>query len=83
MAFARRLVSLNEGLKRTCTGRPPLPDPVPDALETFMSMHYEEDPALWQHAQLSEAFTYIRGGKRLRIPERWAPHIPKAFPGIC
>ena len=81
LAFARRLVSLNEGLKKTCTGQPTLPDPVPDALETFRNMMWHEQPEIWQHVQLSEVFKYIWGGKRLRIPERLAPYIPKAFPG--
>ena len=80
LAFARRLVALNDGLKKTCTGQPKLPDPLHDALDTFRSMQFNEKPDIWQHVQLSEVFNYIRGGRRLRIPERWAPYIPKTFP---
>ena len=46
-------------------------------------MSWGEESELWQYAQqLSEVFTYIRGSKRLCIPTRWAPFIPKAFPGL-
>ena len=46
-------------------------------------MSWGEESELWQDAQqLSEVFTYIRGSKRLCIPTRWAPFIPKAFPGL-
>ena len=63
-------------------GQPPLPDALPDALTTFQSMSWAEDSELWQYVDLCEVFTYLRGGKRLRIPERWASSIPKSFPGI-
>ena len=82
MAFARTLVSMNECLRRSNRGQPQLPNPVPDALETFRSMSWGDESELWQYAKLSEVFAYIRGGKRLRIPEEWAPSIPKTFPGL-
>ncbi|CAE7596944.1 unnamed protein product [Symbiodinium necroappetens] len=82
LAFARKLVSMNKDLTSGASGQPPLPTPVPDALDTFRSMSFGEDSELWQYAQLSDVFTYIRGSKRLCIPTRWAPFIPKAFPGL-
>ncbi|CAE7616202.1 unnamed protein product [Symbiodinium sp. CCMP2456] len=82
MAFARKLVSMNESLRRSSRGQPELANPVPDALETFTSMSWGDESELWQYAKLSEVFVYIRGGKRLCIPENWAPFIPKAFPGL-
>ena len=82
LAFARKLVSLNADLARSACGQPTLPDPLPDALETFQSMSWGQESELWQFAKLSEVFFYIRGSKRLRIPEKWAPFIPKAFPAL-
>ncbi|CAE7211820.1 unnamed protein product [Symbiodinium necroappetens] len=71
LAFARKLVSLNADLARSACGQPTLPDPLPDALETFQSMSWGQESELWQFAKLSEVFFYIRGSKRLRIPEKW------------
>ena len=54
MAFARKLVSMNECLRRSNRGQPQLPNPVPDALETFRSMSWGDESELWQYAKLSE-----------------------------
>ena len=82
LAFARKLVSMNADLTRSSCGQPVLPDPLPDAVETFQSMSWGQESELWQFAELSKVFLYIRGSKRLRIPEKWAPFIPKAFPAL-
>ena len=82
LRFAQKLVSLDASLKQTCRGQPALPDLLPVAISSLNSMEYGVDSELWQCARLSEVFVYIRGGKHLRVPESWAPHIPKAFSGM-
>ena len=82
MAFARKLVELNEDLKRSCTFRPVLPHPVPAAQQTFSEMQYGQEAELWQFVELRQVFTYLRGGKSLRIPEEWKGLVPKAFPAL-
>ena len=82
MAFARKIVSMCDEIKRSSRGCPPLPPLVPDALETFKSMEYGQDAELWQFVNLADVFQYIRGGKQLKIPAKWAAYIPKAYPSI-
>ena len=82
MAFANKLVGMHEDLKKTSRGRPQLPPVVPDALESFKTMSWGQNAELWQFVGLGEVFNYIWGGKRLRIPAKWAPFIPKAYPSI-
>ena len=81
MPFARALARMCEELKATGRGLPALPSTVPKALETFNSMSWGQQPELWGYVNLAPVFAYLRGGKRLRIPEEWASVIPKAFPG--
>ena len=77
--FARAICDLIEDFKATCRGKPQLPaSGAPSALET-MQMEWVESDELWEFANFKEVYAYLRGAKRLNIPEEWRPIIPKSL----
>ena len=74
--FGRFLSDMFDELITTGTGTPPLPDPLPSALETFQTFP-PDNPADWQFSNLGNVFAYIRKCKRLKIPEEWRLFIDK------
>lgn len=71
------MVELHDSLITEKKGLPKVPDPVPSAVETFQSLEYGVDSeALWAEADIISVCRYLRGGKHLRIPEEFRPHIP-------
>lgn len=76
MRFATAMVKLFPKLLRP---HPPIPRPdvVPSALETFRSMGDGfELCEVCVEAGLAEVFTYLRGGKHLKVPPHWQSEIP-------
>ena len=81
LPFAKTLANMRDALKAGSKGQPALPASVPSALESFQQVSWNVRTELYQHPNLRAVFTYLRGGKNLKIPEAWAEFIPKAFPG--
>ena len=73
--FARAVCDLLEPMKSTCKGQPCIEGPIPTAIET-MSMEWFRDDELWQFVDFQETYRYLRGSKRLAIPDEWRPIIP-------
>ncbi|CAK9085402.1 unnamed protein product, partial [Durusdinium trenchii] len=73
--FARCLVDLYPDLVSSARGQATLPEAIPPALDSFLKM--PETSAGLEFAALEEVFNYLRRGKRLSIPARWAQYISK------
>ncbi|CAE7276251.1 unnamed protein product [Symbiodinium sp. CCMP2592] len=58
-------------LKATAHGQPEVPEVLPSAVETFVSMQYGSQDDMFSFAALQEVFVYVRGGKRLVVPPEW------------
>ena len=82
MAFACHLVRLAPALRKTCLGRPELPEHgIPTAMETFKAMRYGDQDELYMFADFAELYLYLRGGKGLRLPsEEWRQLLPRVLP---
>ena len=80
-AFAKKLASLDKPLKSSCRGRPPLPEDLPAAIETFSGMSFGEQSELWRFVDLESVYIYLRGGQKLNIPPEWRHLVPNAYPG--
>ena len=80
MRFARHLAQSAEKLKEGCRARISTPDVVQPAIETFQEMSYGSAPELWAFAGLADVFCYLRGGKKLELPQEWRSVIPSTFP---
>lgn len=78
MPFARAFCDMKEAMKRSSSGRPQIPDPLPPAMHTLTVLQWE-DTDFWQFADLANFYEYLRGCKYLRIPELWKPHFPKTL----
>lgn len=74
--FARAMCDLVEDLKATCKGQPKTTGDLPSAFET-MQMEWVSDMDMWQFVDFKEIYSYLRGSKRLQIPDMWRPLIPK------
>ena len=78
--FAQAVSGLMERMKSTCKGQPEIPaGQTPVAIEV-MELEWECDPELWSFVDFSEIFTYLRGSKRLNIPDSWKHIIPRKLP---
>lgn len=75
-AFARTMRDLVEQMKSTALGQPEIVGPPPSAIDT-MQMVWDSDKALWGFVDFPEIFRYLRGSKKLQIPEIWKPIIPR------
>lgn len=73
--FARCLVDLYPDLVSSARGQATLPEAIPPALDSFLKM--PETSAGLEFAALEEVFNYLRRGKHLSIPARWAQYISK------
>ena len=74
--FARAMCDLVEDLKATCRGQPKIIGHPPTAFET-MQMDWVSDSDMWQFVDFQEIYSYLRGSKRLQIPDMWRPLVPK------
>ena len=72
--FGEKLVKIFQELITLKQGMPTLPDPVPDAKETFSSMSYDDN---WQDADVVSVVHWLRGGRDLAIPEEWRKLLPE------
>eukprot|EP00435_Cladocopium_sp_Y103_P057691 s983_g20.t1 len=78
MKFARAVLDLVEPLKQGARGQPSLPDGgAPTALYTMTQLEWQVPAGLWKYADFAETFNYLRGSKRLVIPEEWRDVIPR------
>jgi len=78
--FAQAVSGLMERMKSTCKGQPEIPaGQTPVAIEV-MELEWECDPELWSFVDFGEIFTYLRGSKRLNIPDSWKHIIPRKLP---
>ena len=74
------MVDLVEEMKANAKGQPALPDEaVPSALITMSFFTWECDPLLWRYADFQQLYKYLRGCKKLRVPEEWRSILP-AYP---
>ena len=80
MAFGRHLAGQCEALKKGLGCKLQPPAAYPKAQDTFASMSYGLNSELYQFAALKDVFTYLRGGKGLRVPAEWQHLVPRAFP---
>ena len=71
--FGKKLVKIFSELITNKTGMPTLPNPVPDAKDTFESATYDD---CWPDADVTGVVHWLRGGKDLRIPCDWRPLLP-------
>ena len=69
------MVDLYHDLTTSAQGFAVVPEPAPPAMESFKKMG-DKHGAL-QYARLEDVYTYLRGNRRLEIPEHWRPLIPK------
>ena len=72
--FGEKLVTIFQELINLKQGMPTLPDPVPDAKDTFSSMSYDDK---WQDADVVSVVHWLRGGRDLAIPEEWRKLLPE------
>jgi len=78
MKFARAVLDLVEPLKQGARGQPSLPDGgAPPALYTMTQFEWPVPAGLWKYADFAETFNYLRGSKRLVIPEEWRDVVPR------
>ena len=68
------MVTIFQELINLKQGMPTLPDPVPDAKDTFSSMSYDDK---WQDADVVSVVHWLRGGRDLAIPEEWRKLLPE------
>ena len=81
--FGLAIAKILPELKASAMGCPRAPDEKIYALDCFASRSTEDEAELcelYSNAQLSTVFEYIRGGKGLRVPEPWRPHVPHSWP---
>ena len=79
MQFANALVDLFPDLVKTSCGRAPVPaSGVPSALQSFQNLKDDHVGLKW--ARLDEVYTYLRGGRDLRIPPHWRKFVPVVYP---
>ena len=81
MAFGRHLASRCETFKQSCTSKLEPPVAMPPAVESFRAMTYGLQDELYAFANLRAVFNYLRGGKKLWLPDEWQGLIPRSFPG--
>ena len=70
--FGLKLVDLYTDLTTSAQGTGTLPEKVPSALESFLSMPHHHDGL--QYADLIPVYN-----KHLQIPDLWRPYLPKAL----
>ena len=81
MRFGMFLADKCENLKKACRAMPEVPSDIPPARDIFESMSYGSNAELWSNCNLKDCFKYLRGGKKLRIPEEWKDLMPRVWPG--
>ena len=80
MPFARALIDKVEDMKRTARGQPALPMEVPSLLETLSApWPSTELDCECEFAGFGEVFNYLRGNRKLQIPDEFRGIIPKAL----
>ena len=66
--FCTTYVDLMEKMKNSCHGQPPLPLPLPSALQTFAMDWPCED--VWGTADIPQFFAYLRKAKASLVHSR-------------
>lgn len=56
------------------SGMPPLPPVIPEALETFAGLTFDD---LWPEAHMTQVAHYLRSGIHLKIPSEFLPLLPR------
>lgn len=80
MPFARHLIDKLEDMKCSSRGQPEIPMDLPTALETMSApWHGSDIDVPWKFAGFDEVFTYLRGNKKLDIPDEFRPVIPRTL----
>ena len=80
MPFARALIDKVEDMKSTARGQPALPMEVPSLLETLSApWPATELDCEWDFASFREVFNYLRGNRKLQIPDEFRGIIPRAL----
>ena len=72
-------MKISEGLKANRRGCAEVPDVVPSPEELVSLATGPGDD--YQFADLSSVYRYLRGGRRLRIPESWRAVVPSRLDG--
>ena len=81
MEFAQKIASLREELIGS-TVRPPSPPPdLVSGPELFRANATSQELGeLFERADLGSVYSYLRGGKMLKIPPEWKAHFPRGSP---
>ena len=73
--FGMAMVDLFHDLTNSAQGFAAVPEPTPQAMVSFKKM--DNQHGALQYARLEDVYTYLRGNRRLELPEHWKPLIPK------
>lgn len=72
-AFGAKLVQIYAEIIATKRGTPVLPPNLPSAEQTFAELEFDD---VWQDAQVVSMCHYLRGSKKLQIPESFKHLLP-------
>ena len=81
MAFAREMVRMCENLKACRRGCPESTGELPFGVDTVATLPAKMEDC-FAAAALEEVYNYLRGGKRLAIPDSWRVVLPDGFIGF-
>ena len=73
--FANAIVRIRDDLIRVAPSGPCLPIVFPSGPEILASA-LDDDEGLFAFADMGSAYTYLRSGKGLKLPEHWYEHLP-------
>ncbi|CAE7268923.1 unnamed protein product [Symbiodinium sp. CCMP2592] len=77
-AFCAELVRISQDLKAHRKGCPQEPENIPSGPEQLSVLMTGEDDN-FQFADLPDVYRYLRGGRKLRLPEMWRAVIPASL----
>ena len=72
-----KMVDLYHDLTTTSKDMAKVPFPVPPAMESFKKM--TDGHSALQFAALGDVYRYLRGNRRLSIPDNWRPYFLKTL----
>ena len=79
VAFATAVLRILSDLKKYREAFPKVPESFSSGVETVQSLPWDFGRAEFSFAALPEVYNYLRGGKRLEIPDSWRAVLPPGF----
>ncbi|CAK8992001.1 Uncharacterized protein SCF082_LOCUS2903 [Durusdinium trenchii] len=77
--FGLTISELVPHLKADKCGSPKLPDLLPPAIDSIRRSTFGHGSGLFDHADLSSPYRYLRKGHHLSIPKEWEREVPKSI----